>query len=464
VQFVRIVDDPKVVVARVQNVVRRGTHIEDTVQPGEISIRAIAAELGSQLEFDDLSIELTSEALDLIGLSDVLQRDTLVFVDEEHGAARSTHQFFDLVVAQVAVQATLRIEAMRFVDDEDIEGIGHDFHVGTGPGEQVTDPRSRERAGQLRLVHSARRRVLRDVPGVAASSDQRGQQVDGHDRLARTRPAADDDDLLALRPPGRRLQYGLVDQLLIVDQDELRLALKQSGDAVHQGPGRANSPILDRIQRAASVAVAHMFTDERLEPRLLPLQKERRTFHVLRVVRVIDFAVARVIVHVGTRLEADAVDVHRLIEVFQVRCVGPCLVRRMRPLSISGTSSTACPDDSVLVAATRGGTLLELDDDHLRSGLIILAHHQEVDALGRLRQPVLDRHTCLGRNFVIVQHLGHLDERVLPRLEFRGPYAVAHRCADMPRNDFFDVVSEGVLEELLLAGLIDDHARDRPES
>ena len=56
--------------------------------------------------------------------------DALVFVEEEDTAAGGIDDLFDLVFAEVGVEARFLVEAVSLVDDERIErSCLHDFHM-----------------------------------------------------------------------------------------------------------------------------------------------------------------------------------------------------------------------------------------------------------------------------------------------------------------------------------------------
>ncbi|MOA25175.1 hypothetical protein D3C78_1458850 [compost metagenome] len=159
----------------------------------------------------------------------VTERDALVLIDEENRALGRYDQLLDLVLAQVGVQPALLVEAMGLIDSEHVEDIGLGIDEGTGPGEHVREPRAGNGPDQLGLVDLSRRSILRHV---FADQSQRGevhQEIDGQHRLAGTGSTLDDDYPRLLG--GRCLRggnRGLVDLLLVVDQDELRIALQEA--------------------------------------------------------------------------------------------------------------------------------------------------------------------------------------------------------------------------------------------
>lgn len=72
---------------------------------------------------------------------------------------------------------------------------------------------------------------------------------------------------------------------------------------------------------------------------------------VLAVVRVIDLAVARVVVQVGARVQRHRAVLHRGVEVLQVGGVGPRLVRGMGAFALAPAATALRPHDGVLFAA-----------------------------------------------------------------------------------------------------------------
>ncbi len=266
-----------------------------------------------------------------------------------------------------------------------------------------------------------------------------------------------DDHLLLLCCARVGFENGLVCHLLVVDQHELGLALQQSGHAVDQHLGRPDAPILDRVERTLAVAVAYVFADESLQLRAFTCQEQRCAFEVFAVVRVINLAVTRVVVQVGAGLQRHGAVLHSGVEVLQVGRVRPGLVGRVSALAFACAAAAARPHDGVLIAAAGFRPLLELDDHDLRSCRGVLAGNHEVDALGGLWQLVLDGHAGVLGNLLVPQHLGHLQQRVLPGLHLGRTDAVARRAAVVTRHHVLDVVAQCVVQELALAGLVDDH-------
>ncbi|MDZ7810764.1 MAG: hypothetical protein U5L11_12485 [Arhodomonas sp.] len=89
------------------------------------------------------------------------------------------------------------------------------------------------------------------------------QQVHGHHRLARARPALDDEHLLAavLRQVSH-FQRCLVDELLIVDHQELAVAAHQSRQGIGEVTGRANVALFDTVEDAVVIALAYVLPDK----------------------------------------------------------------------------------------------------------------------------------------------------------------------------------------------------------
>ena len=144
-------------------------------------------------------------------------------------------------------------------------------------------------------------------------------------------------------------------QLLVVDQHELGLALQQAGHVVRQHLRRPDAAVFDGVKRALAVTKAHVFADECLQLPALAFQKQRRAFQVLAVVlavvRVVDLAIARVVVQVGAGVQRHRPVLHRGVEVFQVGGVGPGLVRRVGAFAFAAATTALGPDDGVLLAA-----------------------------------------------------------------------------------------------------------------
>ncbi|MCY1553431.1 hypothetical protein D9M68_899130 [compost metagenome] len=57
-------------------------------------------------------------------MSDIGERHDLVVIHEEDRALGTADEFHDLVLAKIAVEPALGIQAMCFIDDKRVEHIG----------------------------------------------------------------------------------------------------------------------------------------------------------------------------------------------------------------------------------------------------------------------------------------------------------------------------------------------------
>ena len=124
--------------------------------------------------------------------ADVAEGDALVFVDEEDDALGGFDQFLDLVLAEVAVEPALLVQAVGFVDDQHVEGVGLGLDETAGAGEHVGEAAAGDGAHQPGFVDLAWRGVLGHVLADQAEPGEVDQQVDRHHRLAGARAALDD--------------------------------------------------------------------------------------------------------------------------------------------------------------------------------------------------------------------------------------------------------------------------------
>ncbi|MNH13687.1 hypothetical protein D3C79_732680 [compost metagenome] len=76
------------------------------------------------------------------------------------------------------------------------------------------------------------------------------------------------------------------------------------------------------------------------------------------VSRIYD-AVADIVMKVGTRTDFDAFVIHRLVEAFQQRCIGPYLIGRVNGLNEAATQCRF--DDGVFGCGVGLAPLLQLD-------------------------------------------------------------------------------------------------------
>ena len=209
------------------------------------------------------------------------------------------------------------------------------------PTNRLTISRLRHRPRELRLEHVARRGILRHVLRDQPPGRQRHQQVDRHHRLARSRPAVHDHDLLLARRRGlpRDRQRRLVDDLLVVHQHEFLLASQHPAQAPTSPFDGRIRPLLDPVQILPLVAVPDVLRDELPQPHPLglALQEHRRPRQVLRVERIRRAPRPRVVVQVRAGPQLEFALVHGFVEVPQQRRIRPRLVGRM-----TGVRLTSC--------------------------------------------------------------------------------------------------------------------------
>ena len=138
VQFARTIHDLEVELVRLQSFVGGRTDLEGIVEPGEVSVRTIAAKLRFQLQLGNFHILCFCPVSNLFLVADILERDFLVFIDKEDAAAAGSDELPDLVFS-FGKHAGLLVEPMRFVNEEAAEGVGGRANKRTGAAEQVRD-------------------------------------------------------------------------------------------------------------------------------------------------------------------------------------------------------------------------------------------------------------------------------------------------------------------------------------
>ena len=276
------------------------------VEPGQIAVGAVAAELGAELQAVDAGAGAAGHVLDLQHGADVAPGHTLVLVQEEHAALGGADHLQDLMLALVAVEAGLDVEAMGLVHDERVEQVRLAVHERARPGEQVADAALGHGARELGLVDGARRRVAGHVAGVELLLDEADQQVDGHHGLAGARPALHDQHVLVLRrrAPGQ-VQGGLVDHLLVVDHEEGLVAGQHGAELVRQVLGRPDAAVLDDVEQLPAVAAPDEALDEVRQALGVVAQEDRGAGEVGLIARIQHGGAVGHVVQVGAGREAD---------------------------------------------------------------------------------------------------------------------------------------------------------------
>ena len=153
----------EVVIFGVQRVVGGFGYGQRVIQPGKVAVRAVAAELGLQLEFGDLGVLLNGPAADLFFVAYVFKRYLLVFVHKEHAELAGVNQFFNLVLAQVAENTGLFLKAVCLVHNKAIVLVGLGLIKGFRTAEHIIYARAPQRASQFGRVHKAGRGIARNV-------------------------------------------------------------------------------------------------------------------------------------------------------------------------------------------------------------------------------------------------------------------------------------------------------------
>ena len=198
---------------------------------------------------------------------------------------------------------------MCFVHRKHVEHVCSGIDERTGVPEQVGNLRTGLRASQQVFEDLPGRAVLGHVPGQQAVGRQSHQQVYRNDRLPRSRPSLDYDDMLLARRCrlARHLEDGLVGNFLVVDEYELLLAVDHADQGVHEAFRWANPPALDLVDNPSPVAAADVSSQELAQALSfrIALQEQRRAFQVLAVEVVCEVTAYTAIVEVRARPDLD---------------------------------------------------------------------------------------------------------------------------------------------------------------
>jgi hypothetical protein len=169
--------------------------LEHPVDPCEVTVRAIAAELGFEIHFGDRGSQGFRPLADLGFVSDVLPVNALILIEEEDGEGGGVDEFLDLVFTEIAEEAGFLVQAMGFVNDESAEGVGARLRKGSRADEKIGDTGFLEGLRELVLVDSSRSAVFRHILGDKSAAGKLDEEIDGDHRLAGTRTAVDDEDV-----------------------------------------------------------------------------------------------------------------------------------------------------------------------------------------------------------------------------------------------------------------------------
>lgn len=461
-QLVRVVEHPEVVLFRP----RRAdpgprADAQQVVQPLDVAVRAVAAELRHELQLPRGRCTLRSGPLpDLVGGADVLQGHPLILVQEEHGGAGGVDDLLDLVLAQVGEQAALCIQPVGLVRQDGVERVGGGIDEAAGAAEHGIDALSLHRAFEPDDVDLPRGAVLAHIGRGQAVSRQLGQQVHGQHRLAGARAAPDDDDPLALAwfQASRLLQDILVDDLLVIDHGEGRVAADHVGDLVLQGFRRPQASLIDLEDGCAAVASADVSGDELAQLADVMLGEHRGLPQAVEVHRVGQRVVGlqEVVVQEGARVEVDRPLLHLGAEVLHRPHIGPDLVGGVGDLAVG--AAEVGPHDGVLAGHLADRLpLLELDDDRRLDSVPVGTGDDHVDALLGVRDVVLEGDAGVIRDDRVAEHAGHHAEGVLPGLELAAAGVVAHLREDRLSELLIDQIAVDVSGETGLGALVDDH-------
>ena len=145
---------------------------ERMVNPREITIRAVAAELRLKIELGDGGAEFFGPVFDLVVVANVFPVDALVFIEEEDGKRGGVDNFFNLIFSFVAEHARLLVEPVCFIDDKRLKGVGLGLGVGARAFEEIGDAGLSKGAGQFTLVDCAWCAVFGDVLSDEASAGE----------------------------------------------------------------------------------------------------------------------------------------------------------------------------------------------------------------------------------------------------------------------------------------------------
>jgi len=258
----------------------------------------------------------------------------------------------------------------------------------------------------------------------------------------------------------RQLHDALEDDLLVIDQVELGVVLQHADDGILQALRGLDASVVDLVDDPAVVTGLDHALDVFAQLHDVALRERGGVFQVVGVYRVVQRIVGRshVVVQVGARPEPDTLYLRVLVIVANHLRVAPCLVGRVHDAAVGAArerfNQTVEPFHLVQLFP-----LLQLDNHDVRTAAGIVARDQEVHALGRVGQVVLDGHTRIARDAVVVQHLVHVLERVNPRPEFRLARLAVHLLQDVVADAVRDGVVLDFRHEVGFASAVDDHGR-----
>ena len=210
--------------------------LQGMVQPGQIAVGSVAAELGYQLHTGDPGPFPPGPLFDFGHRPDVLQGNPLGFVDEKDRASAGMDDLLDLVLAQVVEHAGFLVQSVGLVHQDRIRNVFVCVHIDAGALEHVVDGASAHLSLQLLAVDVSGSRILADILDELVLVRQLGQKVDGHHRLACAGASFHDDGPLPAvfhALSGGREDL-LIDHLLVVQHDEFPAALQHLCDGILQ--------------------------------------------------------------------------------------------------------------------------------------------------------------------------------------------------------------------------------------
>ena len=160
--------------------------------------------------------------------------------------------------------------------------------------------------------------------------------------------------------------------------------------------------MINQIQYLSMIRLPDCFTDEFTQFKYLPSCKDRG----FRCIQVISWIIHRitvfsdVVVQIGTWSKMNVFILYFCIIVTDQLRIGPCLIGWVYNLSHCSTG-IGFHKGFGMFNSIHLFPLLELNNNHTRMMVFIIAGNHEIDTLGSLRNVIFNRNTTIFRNLLI---------------------------------------------------------------
>jgi len=203
-----------------------------------------------------------------------------------------------------------------------------------------------------------------------------------------------------------------------ISHDELPVAPDHGSDAVSQLFGRPQAAVFYAVQDVFVVPVLDEFLDEFPQFYSIRFQENRSLACVIAVKRIGDNVIRVVVVQIGTRYQVYVLIPYGLVVTFYESGIRPGLVGGVHGLGFPVLETGA--HHGIFVCELGRGPLLELNDDHLLLLVFVQACDYKINALGSERNLEFYGNTCVGCNFIVIEHVAHVHHGIGPRQDLVG--------------------------------------------